>query len=95
MTTRTGPIPIHAAAELAGIDVGQIRRWADIGGIEIQGRGSVETVLLEQVMALSAPDRRRRARSDRGSLRARLADAKVQDRNISDLQQIARDDSPE
>lgn len=94
MTTRYGPVPIQAAADAAGVDVGQIRRWADIGGIEIQARGSVETVLLEQVMALTASDRRRRARSDRGSLRARLADAKVRDQSISDLQQIARNDSP-
>ena len=93
MTTRYGPVPIQAAADAAGVDVGQIRRWADIGGIEIQARGSVETVLLEQVMALTASDRRRRARSDRGSLRARLADAKVRDQSISDLQQIARDDA--
>jgi hypothetical protein len=89
---RNGPVPIQSAAELAGVDVGQIRRWAEIGGVDIQGRGGVETVLLEQVMALSASDRRRRARADRGSLRARLADAKSQASSISELQQVARDD---
>jgi hypothetical protein len=89
---RNGPVPIQAAADLAGVDVGQIRRWADAGGIEINKRGGVETVVLELVMAFSASERRRRARADRGSLRARLADARVQDQSISELQQIARDD---
>lgn len=93
MSTRNGPVPIQAAAELAGVDVGQIRRWAEIGGVEIHRRGGVETVLLERVMEFSASARRRRARSDRDSLRARLADAQVQNRSISLLQQIAREDS--
>ena len=72
----------------------QIRRWAEIGGVDIQGRGGVETVLLDQVMAMSAPQRRLRSRADRHSLRARLADAKVQNTSVTDLQRIARGDSP-
>jgi hypothetical protein len=75
------PIPdasvtIEAAAELAGVDVGQIRRWAAIEGLEIQRRGHVETVVLDRVMALSASAKRRRAGSTRDTLRARLADAR-------------------
>jgi hypothetical protein len=93
MSTRNGPVLIQAAADLAGVDVGQIRRWADVGGVEIQRRGGLETVPLERVMALSASARRLRAGSDRDALRARLADAKVQNRSVSALQQIARGDS--
>jgi hypothetical protein len=95
MSTRNGPTPIQAAADQAGVDIGQIRRWADIGGIEIQRRGGIETVILERVMALSASVRLRRSGGDRDSLRARLADAKVENRSISDLQRIARDDNSE
>jgi hypothetical protein len=94
LSMQNGPIPIHEAARLAGVDVAQIHRWAEIGGVDIQGRGTVETVLLDQVMAMSAPQRRLRSRNDRDSLRARLADAKVQNTSVSDLQRIARGDSP-
>jgi hypothetical protein len=91
---RSLPIPIHEAARLSGADADQIRRWADIGAIELQRRGGIETVLLEQVMARSAPARRLRSRNDRDSLKARLADAKVQNQSITDLQRIARGDTP-
>jgi hypothetical protein len=94
LTAANGPIPIEEAARLCGVDVVQIRRWADIGGVDIQGRAGVETVLLDQVMAMSAPERRLRSRADRHSLRARLADAKIQNASVTDLQRIARGDSP-
>jgi hypothetical protein len=68
-------VPIEIAADQAGVDVAQIRRWADIQGLEIQRRGSLETVRLDRVMALSASARRNDARSTRGALKARLADA--------------------
>ena len=95
MSTRNGPTPIQAAADLAGVDIAQIRRWADVGGIEIQRRGGIETVILERVMALSASVRRRRSGGDRDSLRARLADAEAENRKIPDPQHVARDDRPE
>ena len=96
MSTRSRPVPIQSAADVAGIDVWQIRRWADMGSVEIQQRGGVETVVLELVMAMAASARRRRPGGVKDSLRARLADAKVQDqeRSVSDLQRIARDDGP-
>ena len=50
-------------------------------------------MLLDQVMAMSAPQRRLRSRADRHSLRARLADAKVQNASVTDLQRIARGDT--
>jgi hypothetical protein len=49
----------------------------------------MELVRLDQVMALSAAARRHRSRRD--SLRARLADARIQDPSVSGLQQTARD----
>jgi len=93
LSTQTGPIPIHEAARQASVDVEQIRRWGELGAVDIQGRGGVETVLLDQVMAMSAPQRRLRSRADRHSLRARLADAKVQNASVTDLQRIARGDT--
>lgn len=86
-------VPILTAAQLAGIDVAQIRRWADIDGLEIQRRGHIELVRLDRVMALSASARRRDASSSRSALRARLADAAVGNPSVSDLQRAARDRS--
>jgi 2-hydroxychromene-2-carboxylate isomerase len=92
MQSRNGSVPIQTAAELAGIDVGQIRRWAAIEGLEIQRRGHEETVVLERVMSLSASARRRGSGSARDGLRARLADARaVENPSVSGLQEIARD----
>ena len=95
MLSRNASVPLTTAAELAGVDVGQIRRWAEIGGLEIQRRGHEETVVLDRVMALSASARRRGASSDRDGLRARLADAKVQNPSVYGLQELARDRRPE
>jgi hypothetical protein len=77
MLPRNASVPIGTAAERAGVDVAQIRRWAEIGGLEIQRRGALEIVVLDEVMALSASARRRTAGSSREALKARLADAKV------------------
>jgi hypothetical protein len=95
MPIRSESVPIQAAADMAGVDVGQIRRWAEIDGLEIQRRGHVETVVLDRVMALSASARRRGSGSDRDGLRARLADAKVQNPSVSGLQELARDRTPQ
>lgn len=91
MLNRNGSVPIQAAAELAGVDVGQIRRWAEIDGLEIHRRGHVETVVLDRVMALSASARRRQGSRGRDTLRARLADATIDTPSVFGLQQIARD----
>jgi hypothetical protein len=86
-------LPISEAAQRAGVDVAQIRRWAAIGGLEIQRRGATELVIVERVMALSVSARRRDPSSSRDALRARLADARVQNESVADLQQAARDRS--
>jgi uncharacterized membrane protein len=95
MPIRNESVPIQAAADMAGVDVGQIRRWAEIDGLEIQRRGHVETVILDRVMALSASARRRLSSSGRDALRARLADAAIENPSVSGLQELARDRTPE
>jgi hypothetical protein len=90
----SAPIPIQVAADLAGVDVGQIHRWAEIDGLEIQRRGGTEIVVLERVMALSTSSRRRGHSSGRDALRARLEDATIDTPSVVNLQQLARDRSP-
>jgi hypothetical protein len=86
-------LPILTAAERAGIDIAQIHRWEDIGGIEVQRRGLQEFVSLDRVMSLSASARRNDPNSRRGALRARLADAAVATESVANLQKLARDRS--
>jgi hypothetical protein len=85
------PVPIATAAEQAGIDVAQIHRWAAVGGLQIQGRGGKEFVRLDQVLALSAGARRRDPSTNRGALRARLADARIANGSVASLPQASRD----
>ena len=90
-------VSIQTAAERAGVGVEQIRRWADVEGLEIQHRGRLEIVRLDRVLALSAAARRNDPNSSRGALRARLADAAGESRGITNLQRLARgrsDDGP-
>ncbi|HZB00558.1 MAG TPA: hypothetical protein VE800_00430 [Actinomycetota bacterium] len=95
MQFRGESVSIQAAADRAGVDVAQIRRWAAIDGLEIQRRGHVETVILDRVMALSASARRRSSGGSRDALRARLADAaSVDNPSVSGLQELARDRHP-
>lgn len=91
MAVRNASVPIEDAAGAAGVDVEQIRRWAAIDGLRIQGRGGREFVLLDQVMSLAIAARRRDPSSARGALRARLADARIQNPSVSGLQRSVRD----
>jgi hypothetical protein len=91
VSARTPSVPIAEAAALAGVEISQIRSWAAIEGLEIRRRGPIEVVPLDEVMALSATQRRRVSRSSRSTLRARLADARIQNPSVSGLQQAARD----
>lgn len=91
MLVRNSVVPIAIAAEQAGVDVEQIRRWGAIGGLQVQGRGGREFVRLDQVLALSAAARRRDPSTNRGALRARLADARIANPSVAGLQQASRD----
>jgi hypothetical protein len=90
VSVSNAPVPIATAAEQAGVDVAQIHRWAEVGGLQLQGRGGKEYVWLDQVLALSAASRRRDPGSARGALRARLADARVANPSVAGLQQASR-----
>ena len=91
MSASNVTVPIAVAAEQAGVDVTQIHRWAEVGGLQLQGRGGKEFVRLDQVLALSAAARRRDPSSALGSLRARLADARIANPSVAGLQQASRD----
>ena len=91
MSASNAPVPIATAAEQAGVDVAQIHRWAEVGGLQLQGRGGREFVRLDQVLALSAASRRRDPSTNRGALRARLADAQIANPSVAGLQQALRD----
>ena len=93
MSVSNAPVPIATAAERAGVDVAQIHRWAEVGGLQLQGRGGREFVRLDQVLALSAASRRRDPSTNRGALRARLADAQIANPSVAGLQQASRDRS--
>ena len=84
-------VPIAIAAEQAGVDVAQIQRWAAVGGLQVQGRGGKEFVRLDQVLAMSAAARRRDPSTNRGALRARLADARISNPSVAGLQQTSRE----
>ena len=93
MSVSNAPVPIATAAERAGVDVAQIHRWAEVGGLQLQGRGGKEFVRMDQVLALSAASRRRDPSSARDALRARLADARITNPSVAGLQQASRDRS--
>ena len=84
-------VPIAIAAEQAGVDVAQIQRWAAVGGLQVQGRGGKEFVQLDQVLAMSAAASRRDPSTNRGALRARLADARISNPSVAGLQQTSRE----
>lgn len=84
-------VTIEAAAALNDVDVSTLRGWARRGDLDIELRGDMETVRLDDVSALAARDRT----SSRGALHDRLrgadghgpADEPV---IIADLQESAR-----
>ncbi len=86
-------IPILAAAQQARVEVAQIHRWEDVSGLEIKRRGVQEFVRFDRVMALSASARRIDPNARRGALRARLADAATEAKNVAELRKLARDRS--
>ena len=53
MLTKGAAVPLHVAAELADVEVGAIRRWAELGSLEIEARGDMEVVRLDRVLYLA------------------------------------------
>lgn len=81
---------LQAAAELVRVDAETIRRWTDAGSIEIERRGDMEVVRLDQVRAVAASNHGRRQRG--AALRERLDGATLGETlSVIDLQERARD----
>jgi hypothetical protein len=99
MQPRGGPlkkyaaVTVDAAAELVNVDAGTIRYWSELGSVEIEWRGDMEVVRLDQVRAVASSNAPRRPARRREGLRRRLEGATVEDLDITDLQQLARDRS--
>lgn len=82
---------LQAAADLVRVDAETIRRWTDAGSIEIERRGDMEVVRLDQVRALAASSRPRR-RSGADALRERLQGVTLGGTlSVIDLQERARE----
>jgi hypothetical protein len=86
-------VPIEAAGELAGVEVGQIRRWAANGAVEIEQRGELEVIRLDVVEAL-ARSARTSHRDRRYMLRRLLDGARLETRSVIELQMLAREREP-
>ena len=85
-------VTVEAAARLVDVDVARIRHWSDVGALEIQQRGDMDVVRLDQVRALSTSARLGTEGSGAGSLRALLRDtAKRESVSVSLLQELARE----
>ncbi|HET9671421.1 MAG TPA: hypothetical protein VFQ40_01060 [Actinomycetota bacterium] len=97
-TTSTSPalhpkasVTLDAAADLVRVDAETIRRWWESGSIEVERRGDMEVVRLDQVRAAAAADRGRR-RPSGAALRERLDGASLGDTlSVIDLQELARE----
>lgn len=91
MLMKGASVPIHAAAELANVEIRAIRQWAATGSLTIESRGDMEVVRLDEVKALSGT-RWRRSPSRRGeALRGRMAGETTETLSVLDLQEKARD----
>jgi hypothetical protein len=83
-------VTLDAAAALVDIDAATIRRWSEDGSIEVEWRGDMEVVRLDQVRA--AASNRGRRRSAGAALRERLEGASLGDTlSVIDLQELARE----
>jgi hypothetical protein len=93
MLTKGAAVPLHVAGELADVEVGTIRRWAQLGSLEIEDRGDMEVVRLDRVLYLAESSD---GRSDpRMTLRALLHGTKTDTVGVVDLQEHARESSPD
>jgi DNA-binding transcriptional MerR regulator len=91
-------VTVEAAARLVDVDIATIRHWSDVGSLEIEQRGDMDVVRLDQVRALTTSPRRggERTRTRHGAIRALLRDAaKVESLSVSGLQQMVREKAGE
>lgn len=84
-------VTVEAAADLVHLDTAAIRRLSEAGAIEIEWRGDMEVVRLDQVRAAAAANRGRR-RSGADALRERLDGVALGGTlSVIDLQERARE----
>jgi len=82
-------VTVEAAAALVDVDTGTIRAWSRSGSIELEVRGDMEVVRLDQVRAVAAARARHRPRG--AALRERLDGARLPSTlSVTDLQALAR-----
>jgi hypothetical protein len=91
MLIKGASVSIHAAAELANVEVRVIRQWAATGALTIGLQGDMEVVRLDEVKALSGTPWRRSATRRGETLRGRMAGEATETLSVLDLQERARD----
>jgi hypothetical protein len=91
MLIKGASVPIHAAAELANVEVRAIRQWAATGALAIELQGDMEVVRLDEVKALSGTPRRRSPSRRGEALRGRMAGETTETLSVLHLQEKARD----
>ncbi|MDQ4107291.1 MAG: hypothetical protein M3138_00590 [Actinomycetota bacterium] len=89
---RYASVTVEAAARSVDVDVERIRHWSDVGALEVQRRGHMDVVRLDQVRALATSARMGNDSARTESLRALLRDAaEVESVSVSRLQELARE----
>jgi hypothetical protein len=84
-------VTVEAAARLVDVDVATIEHWSHVGSIEIEQRGDMAVVRLDQVRQLTNSSRVA-ARTRFGSLRALLRDAeRIESPSVVELQELVRE----
>jgi hypothetical protein len=89
MLIQGASVPIHAAAELANVEVRTIRQWAATGALTIASHGDMEVVRLDEVKALSDSPWSR-STSRRAELRDRMGGETTETLSVLALQEQAR-----
>jgi hypothetical protein len=84
-------VTVEAAARLVDVDVATIEHWSDVGSIEIERRGDMHVVRLDQVRQLTDTSRVG-SKTRHGSLRALLRDAEpIESPSVVGLQELVRE----
>jgi hypothetical protein len=91
MLIQGASVPIHAAADVANVEVRAIRQWAATGALTIESRGDMEVVRLDEVKALSGTPWKRSPSRRGEALRGRMAGETTETLSVLDLQEKARD----
>ena len=91
MLIKGASVPIGVAAELAKVEVRDIRQWAAAGALTIELQGGMEVVRLDRVEELTDPSWRASPDSRREALRARLKGATTDTLSVTGLQERARE----